>query len=204
MKASAASPGQSLDWDGARVHLHRAAREMDAALRPPPERAEAIFKQRSEVLARPVEDGPPEVLLEILTFRLGAERYGIGVRYVREVVRRTAVTPLPGSDPVILGVVNLRGEILPLLDIRPLLGLTSSMPVQALPVIVLGADRAEFGISIDELGDIGSVKEGDALAPSPTTKPGEPLLLGVSSSAVGVLDGEALLSGELLHTGRSA
>ena len=60
-------------------------------------------------------------LLEILEFTLGQERYAFPSSYVREVFPLTEITPLPGLPPYILGVVNVRGRILSVMDIRRLL-----------------------------------------------------------------------------------
>lgn len=184
-----------LDWDAVRAELERASQGMNAVLRPPPERVQTILEQRSKALARPLDGGlSPEAMVDIITFSLGSERYGVGVRHVREVIRWSTVTPLPGGARVNSGVVNLRGEIVPVMDLRPLLGLPSSPPAEFSAIIVLGADRAEVGISVDEFGDIVSVKEADVVPPPPMTKREPRVLLGVTTCAVGLLDGDVLLS----------
>lgn len=184
-----------LGWDAVRAKLERASQGMNAVLRPPPERVRTILEQRSKALARPLDgDHPPEATVDVITFVLGPERYAVGVRHVREVIRRRSVTPLPGGARVHFGVVNLRGEIIPVMDLRPLLGLPSSPPAESSPIIVLGTDRSEVGICVDEFGDIASVKEADIVPPPPMTKREPCVLLGVTTGAVGLLDGDVLLS----------
>jgi len=60
-------------------------------------------------------DGPP---LEVLVFEIGGQRYGLPVCDVRELQRATALTPLPRAPGIVEGVVNLRGTIVPVLDVR--------------------------------------------------------------------------------------
>jgi purine-binding chemotaxis protein CheW len=60
-----------------------------------------------------------------LTFVLGGESYGIGILQVREIIRPTAITPVPQMPRHIQGVINLRGKIIPVLDLRAKFGLTA-------------------------------------------------------------------------------
>ena len=79
--------------------------------------ATQILRARARVLARPRKQAPAtETLLELLEFRLARERYAVEVRYVREVYPLKDLTPLPSTPPFVLGVVNVRGRILPVLD----------------------------------------------------------------------------------------
>src|ERR1700733_988133 len=61
-----------------------------------------------------------------LTFVLGGESYGIGILQVREILRPTAITPVPQMPPHIQGVINLRGKIIPVLDLRAKFGLVAT------------------------------------------------------------------------------
>lgn len=55
---------------------------------------------------------------EVLLFEVGGQRYALPTADVRELVRAVAITPLPGAPPVIEGVVNVRGQVMPVLDVR--------------------------------------------------------------------------------------
>jgi purine-binding chemotaxis protein CheW len=73
--------------------------------------------------------------LHALVFPIGAERYALPVDQVKEVVAAPAVTPLPTAPAAVLGLVNLRGDVLPLFDAGRLLGTASSSDVAYVMVV---------------------------------------------------------------------
>lgn len=191
MRPEPRSPGRTVDWAAVRQRLDRARSRTEDALTP--ERARAIMDERARMLAQPREEGPPAgEVIEVLTFALGGERYGVETKHVREVVRLADCTPVPGTPSYLLGVTNLRGEILAVVDLRELLGLARGTPTDSSRVVVLGADRPEFGVVADEVDELVAVRRGEVLGP-PEAGVGSDLLLGVTGAALGVFDGAALL-----------
>ena len=93
-------------------------------------------------------------VLELVGFVLAGERYGIESRFVREVARLTRFTPVPGTPAFVLGVTNLRGEILALFDLRHLLGIVTEGVTDLGRIVVLGEHRREFGLLADAASDI--------------------------------------------------
>src|SRR5262245_5302446 len=83
-----------------------------------PERTREVLAERARRLAWAAQrpDAADEAL-DVLPFRLGREHYAIETRYAREVVRLTAFTKIPGTGDFLLGVTNLRGEIVPIFDL---------------------------------------------------------------------------------------
>lgn len=78
-----------------------------------------ILRDRAHLLARPPEQAATaDTQLEVLEFRLAQERYAVETRHVREVCPLKDLTPLPCTPPFVLGVVNVRGCILPVLDLK--------------------------------------------------------------------------------------
>jgi purine-binding chemotaxis protein CheW len=72
-----------------------------------------LLDERAELLARPpVHEPLASEFLELLTFRSGKDQLAIETRYVREVLKNVDVTPLPGRNGPLVGVTNLRGEVL--------------------------------------------------------------------------------------------
>jgi purine-binding chemotaxis protein CheW len=63
-------------------------------------------------------DGPVEGLLEVLVFDVGGQLYGLAAADVLEIVRATAIVPLPRAPAIVEGVINVRGRVIPVLDIR--------------------------------------------------------------------------------------
>ena len=170
-----------------------------------------VLEARARQLAR-VPDEPPRTgeVLELVGFVLAGERYGIESRFVREVARLTRFTPVPGTPAFVLGVTNLRGEILALFDLRNLLGVVTEGVTDLGRIVVLGERRCEFGLLADAASEILWVP-GASLA-QPETAWGRAYLRGVSPDGVIVLSGEALLSdprltidaGQDAHESRSA
>lgn len=102
----------------------------------------------------------------LLVFRVGAEYYGLPIENVREVERVTRVTPVPGAPRLVRGLVNLRGEILPLVDLRLLLGAGADddgMPASP-RLIVAHADRREppLALMVEELNGLAPLDEEEA------------------------------------------
>jgi purine-binding chemotaxis protein CheW len=152
-----------------------------------------VLDARARRLAR-VPDEPPRAgeVLELVVFVLAGERYGIESRFVREVARLVRFTPVPGTPAFVLGITNLRGEILALFDLRQLLGAVPEGVTDLGQVVVLGEHRREFGLLADAASEILHVR-GTSLA-QPETAWGRAYLQGVSPEGVIVLSGEALLN----------
>lgn len=201
MKPTRRSGRSPVDW--AQVRERLAAARSSASGEWTEAQARAILEERARHLARPAlaaDERSP--LLSLVTFTLGGDCYAVEAGLVREVVRLVSLTPVPGTPPSIAGVINLRGELLPVVDLRKLLGLERPGITDLSRVVVLGRDRAEFGLLADSSHDLRSIPRSGILAP-----PGGPgpiqsrLLLGVTREALAVLDGAALLSDPRLFIG---
>ena len=159
----------------------------------PPEEVKRILRERAEALAKPVKEArPPAELLELLVFSLSGERYGIEAAHVLEVVPLRGFTPVPCTPPFVLGVVNHRGRILPVLDLRRLFELTGQGVPEASRVVAVEAGGMTFGIFAD--GVMGIVRlETDEVAPPPVALDGErqAIIRGITGEMVAVLDLEA-------------
>ena len=122
-----------------------------------------------------------------LRIRLGAEHYALRAEEVLEVVELGAITPVPGSGATLLGLRNLRGEILPALDLRALLGVASDDASRHLVVVADGDRRA--GLAVDEALDFSRLPDATAAAESSFVKRG----VLVEGDLVGVVDVSAVL-----------
>jgi purine-binding chemotaxis protein CheW len=152
-----------------------------------------VLEERARQLAR-VPDEPARAgeVLELVGFVLAGERYAIESRFVREVARLTRFTPVPGTPAFVLGVTNLRGEILALFDLRHLLGIVTEGVTDLGRIVVLGEHRREFGLLADAASDILYVP-GTSLAQTEASW-GRAYLRGVTPDGVVVLSGAALLN----------
>lgn len=189
---------EKIDW----ASVHRRMGEAEAAVtrigHSSREETGAVLKTRAAALAR--EDGGDAQAvetLECLAFALGQERYGIETRYVREVIPLNDLTPLPGSPPFVMGIVNVRGQVLSVIDIRKLFDLPPRGVGDQDRVIVLRHEGMEFGILGHSIQGVVHVRV-DELEPTLPTLTGvrAGFLKGVTRECMAVLDGSRLLADE--------
>jgi len=97
--------------------------------------------------------GTPSAALpgKYLTFVLGGESYGIGILQVREIIRPTAITPVPQMPPHIQGVINLRGKIIPVLDLRARFGLVATAGNDRACIVVVQVKTTERAVALTGL-----------------------------------------------------
>ena len=158
--------------------------------------AREVLRRRAEELARPPE--APVVgarLTEILEFTLGRERYAFPSSCVREVFRLSEITPLPGLPAHILGVINVRGRILSVVDIRRLLELPSTGLSNLNKAIILRSREMELAVLADEVRGVQVIDADDEAGVLPTLSAKQAQYLKVvTRDRVAVLDGEKLLA----------
>jgi purine-binding chemotaxis protein CheW len=160
------------------------------------DRTKSILKERSLALAiNEAASAPSSDSFEIIGFMHGQEMYGVESRYVREVYPLIEPVTLPGTPPFILGIVNLRGRILSVMDLGKLFDLPSRGVGEYDRIIVLNDDAMEFGLLCT--GILGAMRvPRDALQPSLPTLTGirEKYLLGVTRDRMAVLAAGRMLS----------
>jgi purine-binding chemotaxis protein CheW len=183
-----------IDWAAARARLAGARARTEAALAPGPDRQRAVLDERARVLALPEPIAPPaDAMVELLVFSLGAIRYAIESSHVREVVRASQATPVPGAPPFVHGLIQLRGEILMVVDLRRLDGEPAGLS-DLTRVLVLGGHPPDLGLLADEAHELRSLPR-RALRPPPPPGPTArrgPALCGITDDGLLVLDAAAL------------
>lgn len=92
--------------------------------------------------------------LELISFRIGDQAFCLDIMAVREIRGWAAATPLPHSPPYVRGVINLRGAVLPILDLKARLGLGVSEPDPRSVIIVVHIDRRMVGLLVDGVSEI--------------------------------------------------
>lgn len=131
---------------------------------------------------------------EVVEFMLAHERYAIESCYVREVVPLENLTPLPCTPAFVLGIVNLRGEILSVIDIKKFFDLPEQGLTDLNKVIVLQSGDMLFGILADAINGVRRIAVTD-IQPSLPTLTGirQDYLKGVTPERLVILDAEKLL-----------
>ncbi len=96
---------------------------------------------------------------EFVAFRVGAQEFCIDIMGVREIRGWTLATPLPHAPPYVRGVINLRGAVLPIVDLAMRLGLGLTEPTPRSVIIVVQVYQQVVGLLVDAVSDILTVSE---------------------------------------------
>jgi purine-binding chemotaxis protein CheW len=149
-----------------------------------------ILRSRAEALARvPESEAKPWALLNLLEFKMAQERYAVETQYVEGVSPFRDLTPLPCTPPFIRGIVNVRGRILPVLDLTRYIGLSDKGLTDLHRIILVQSNGMEMGLLVDDIIGLKSISP-DSLQPSLPTLggAGSEFLKGITSDRVIVLD----------------
>lgn len=170
---------------------------------PTPEEQKAILKKRAQVLARaPKGEEDAGECLEVVEFLLAYEKYGIESAYIREVYPLKDLTPLPCTPPFVLGIINVRGQILSVIDLKKFFDLPGKGLTDLNRVIIIQAENMEFGILADAILSIRLIPVSEIQASLPTlTGIRAEYLRGVTSDRLVVLNVAKILSdpGLIVH-----
>jgi len=130
-----------------------------------------------------------DIVLQWVTFKLQEETYGINVMQVQEVLRYTDIAPVPGSPDYVLGIINLRGNVVTVIDTRARFGLPSSEVTDNSRIVIIEAERQVIGILVDSVAEVVYLKQSEIdTAPNVGTDESAKFIQGVSNR-----DGELLI-----------
>lgn len=157
------------------------------------EQRQMVLKARAMKLAEVKKEDIDHEKIEVISFKLSTESYAIESLYVHEVVPIKEFTPLPCVPSFILGLMQVRRQIFPIIDLRPLFDL----PIQhgeMQKAIILQKDEREFALLIDDLYGMHSIAVNAIQAPLPTlTGIRQEFLKGITEQGIIILDGQKLL-----------
>ncbi|MFZ2959455.1 MAG: chemotaxis protein CheW [Candidatus Ozemobacteraceae bacterium] len=161
-----------------------------------PEQIQSILRNRAKILGREtLETISEQNFLEVLTFMLADERYAIELKFIREVYPLKELTPVPCTPPFVIGIVNIRGEIISVIDLKKLFNLPQKIVGEKDTLIVINDEQMEFGIQADSILGVCRLAGGDFQKSLPTLDGvRDEFLKGVTNDRLIVLDGRKLLS----------
>lgn len=93
-------------------------------------------------------------ILQWVTFRLENESYGINVMQVQEVLRYTEIAPVPGAPPYVLGIINLRGNVVTVIDTRSRFALSNAETTDQTRIVIIEAENQVVGILVDAVAEV--------------------------------------------------
>lgn len=135
-----------------------------------------------------------------VTFSLAEETYAIDVLQVQEVLKVTEIAPVPGVPSYILGIINLRGDVVTVIDGRRRMGLPDHNPDDQSRIVIIDVDKQNIGILVDSVAEVVQIAAQDIdPAPAVGSDQSSRFILGVNSSPEGltiIISLEKLLSDE--------
>jgi purine-binding chemotaxis protein CheW len=190
--------GTGIDWEEVKARLRKSQLALEKALTPDPARTEALFRERAAQLARRgarADAGP--AVLRVLTFALGAERYGVEFADVQELLPFARCTPIPGAPAGLLGVINVHGEIQSVVDLGRLMEIPEPEVRSDGTVLLLrkGVDRV--ALRVDRLDKVQTLTAAELAVPD---KDEARYVRGLAADRLRVLSTDAILAHPLFQS----
>ena len=192
-------PRQTIDWEEIHRRLAAVRNAIEVAVTPSPALLKKILKERAIALAREAKTETHGSAIDVLEFDLAYERYGFELAYIREVCPLAELTPLPGTPDFVLGIVNVRGRVVSVIDIRKFFDLPDKGLSDLNKVVILSSDTREFGVLTDRIICTRSLLTATLQESLPTlTDVRSQYLKGVTGERLIVLDAGKILRDEKL------
>jgi len=187
-------------WAGIWRRLETVRSALNTGFDPSPEQERVILEERAVELAREGKQQAVAVAqITLVEFLLAHERYGIEPDFVREIVPLKTLTPVPFTPGFVLGVTNLRGEILSVIDLKRFFELPDQGLTDSSKLIVLQSKTMTLGILADSVVGTRSIPADQIQPPLPThTEIRAKYLKGVTEGRLAILDAEQILADERL------
>ncbi len=108
---------------------------------------------------------PDDKTGKYLTFSLAGEEFGIGIMKIREIIGVMSITPIPRTPEYVKGVINLRGKVIPVLDLRLRFGMEAKEFTSRTCIVVVETEsergRLEMGLVVDSVSEVLNIREGE-------------------------------------------
>jgi len=128
-------------------------------------------------------------LLQLVTFHIGDEEFGVEILKVQEIIRMMGITRVPKAPDFVEGVINLRGKVIPIVDLRKRFGMATQDHDKHTRIIVIEINKVIVGFVVDSVSEVLRI-------PSSTVEPPPPIISGIESeyiSGVGKLADRLLI-----------
>ncbi len=193
-------PKERIDWGEIHRRLQRSQAALEQSATPTEDERRMTLRARAKALARELKtDGSEQARIDVIEFVVASEKYAIESSYVREIYPLKELTLVPGTPAFVLGVINVRGQIVSVVDPKQFFGLPEKGLTDLNKVILISDGRMEFGLLADAVLGLRHVplKELQPSLPTLTGMRAE-LLKGVTSERLVILDAARLLSDKSL------
>ncbi len=184
------------DWPEIRRRIDAVRETVERGFAPSADDERLILKARAQTLAKePETDGADGETLDVVEFDLASERYAFPLSDVREVSLLRELTPVPCTPPFVLGIINLRGEIRTVIDLKIFFDLPAAGITELNKIILIQHDELQIGILADAIRGVRRLARADLQPTLPTlTDIRADYLRGITRERLVVLDAGKILS----------
>ncbi len=142
------------------------------------EKKETGFEERKDpTVEGQQEQAGEESFLSLMGFKLGEEEYAVDIMQIKEITIPTEMTPIPRAPEYILGILSLRGSILPVFDAKKRIGLPARERTNRTRIIIVNHQGEEVGLLVDGVTSAAHI-------PSSAIEPPPPILKGVEAEYI--------------------
>lgn len=187
---------KKIDWQETFEKLENFRISIDGNFKPHEMKAKEILKNRAKAIGRELLPfKPPEKYIDVVEFILSYETYAIKSLYIKEIYPLKEITPIPCTPSFVMGIINVRREILSVIDIKKFFGLPEKGISDLNKVIITEGNGMKIGILADSIVGVRSIPSSD-LQPPPSNLKGleAEYLKGVVSGPLIVIDILKILS----------
>ena len=182
------------DWAALHRRLEQTAQSIDGLGRRSDEAEQALLLRRAQTMAQSASAPAVEEQLHIVEFSLAHENYAIASAFVREICPLKEITALPGVPPFLRGLINVRGQIIAVIDIKRFFALPERGLTDLNKVIIVHDQALEFGILADSIIGARELPLSDIQPPLPTlTGIHAEYLHGITGQGLVVLDAQRFI-----------
>jgi purine-binding chemotaxis protein CheW len=166
---------------------------------------ETVKKNQEDAFFGVDEEDEDTQANKYMTFRIGAEAYGIGISHIREIIELQKITAVPDMPDFVKGVINLRGRVLPVVDLRLRFGLEEREYDDRTCIVITEIRTSAIGFIVDTVEEVAEIAEKD-IEPAPVFRSAsgkDQYISGIGKIGEAVkllLDVERLLFEDDLHT----
>lgn len=189
-------PAGGIDWEKIRQRVAAATAALENAVQPDAASKAGILKARAQVLAlEPPRERVAGHDIEVIEFVLAYENYALDSLFVREVHPLKDITVLPGTPVFVAGIVNVRGRIVSVIDLKHLFDLPPKGLTDQNKVVILNDGKMEFGLLVDAVVAVYRLAR-DAIQPAMPTLTGvrADYMQGVTAERLIILDAAKILA----------
>ncbi|MCP4321018.1 MAG: chemotaxis protein CheW [Psychromonas sp.] len=134
------------------------------------------------------ENGSDDEIFQRVTFQLENETYGINVMQVQEILRYSEIAAVPGAPDYVLGIINLRGNVVTVIDTRSRFGLMPADITDNSRIVIIEAEKQVIGILVDSVAEVVYLKKSEMeIAPHVGTEESSQFIQGVTNRDDGLL-----------------